>query len=461
MPEIPITGFVLEALGGGALALMLTSFERRHSRAGVRDWSLGLWCKAVGLLASIAYHRAPGPPLQPLLTALAYVLGYWSSALVLLGTWSRWHDQELPRLRRRLLAALALLGLATTLGAPLAGSQALLVRAGPIIVLALVAYLAGGVFLLRDRAGRPSFGVRVLAFAFLGRAAEEGLFLGLVISRPAAGPAFLSADVLVQSELLLLILLGVGMVAWLLEEERESAVRLQATLQRQEALSAMGSLVGGVAHEVRNPLFGISATLDALEARGGSGRPSGSLLEVMREQVQRLHGLMKDLLDYGRPVKTSELERHRISEVVERAIRACSTASQQAGVRIELVGEAGESVVLIEEDRLVQALANVVQNAVEHTPRGGSVRVTVEAKTSGVHAGVSCAVHDSGPGFDPDHLPHVFEPFFTHRRGGTGLGLSIVHRIVEQHSGQVDAANDPGGGGVVTVWLPSGAPDPG
>jgi signal transduction histidine kinase len=62
------------------------------------------------------------------------------------------------------------------------------------------------------------------------------------------------------------------------------------------------------------------------------------------------------------------------------------------------------------------------------------------------------------PGFDPAHLPHVFEPFFTRRRGGTGLGLSIVQRIVEQHAGHVEVANHPEGGGVVSVWLPAAAP---
>jgi signal transduction histidine kinase len=73
---------------------------------------------------------------------------------------------------------------------------------------------------------------------------------------------------------------------------------------------------------------------------------------------------------------------------------------------------------------------------------------------------VRCAVRDSGPGFDPAHLPFVFEPFFSRRRGGTGLGLSIVERIVRQHAGHVEAGNHPEGGGVVSVWLPGEPPDP-
>ena len=108
----------------------------------------------------------------------------------------------------------------------------------------------------------------------------------------------------------------------------------------------------------------------------------------------------------------------------------------------------------MDRPRLHQVFQNLVQNAVEHTPRGGRVLVALQRETRDGQLGVSCSVRDCGPGFDSADLPHVFEPFFTRRRGGTGLGLSIVQRIVEQHCGRAWAANHPEGGGVVTVWLP-------
>ena len=458
MPEIPVAGFVLEALGAVALALMLGSFQKTRPRVGVRDWSLGLWSLAAALLASLAVSRVDQPPLGTPLLALAVVLAYWSPALVLLGTWSRWNDRERPDARRALLAALGVVGLATTFAAPLAGAWGPLVRTGTRTLSTMAAHLAAGVLLLRARGGRPLFGPRVLAVTFLGLAAEDGLFFAIVASagRARATP---DANVLIEAELVLLMLTGIGMVAWLLEEERESAVKLQDALHRREALSAMGTLVGGVAHEVRNPLFGISATLDALGLRFAGDGAAAPLMATMREQVQRLGRLMTDLLDYGRPIAT-ELTRQSVSAVAVRSIAACATASEERGVSVELGGEPFPDVVLVDGPRLQQVFQNLVQNAVEHTPREGRVRLEVRPEPRRGRAGVRCTVHDSGPGFDPAHLPRVFEPFFSCRRGGTGLGLSIVQRIVEEHSGSVVAGNHPEGGGVVTVWLPVAPPRP-
>ena len=136
---------------------------------------------------------------------------------------------------------------------------------------------------------------------------------------------------LVEVELLLLMVTGVGMVAWLLEEERESGLRLQEALHRREALSEMGKLVGGVAHEARNPLFAITASLDALTARLRGDTGAAPLVAVMREPVQRLSGLMTDLLDYGRPI-AAELTRRPVSSVAAEGDR-CLRRPRAAGRR--------------------------------------------------------------------------------------------------------------------------------
>jgi signal transduction histidine kinase len=460
MPAIPVAGFVLEALGAAVLALILRVLQRQIPRAGVPEWSLGLWFQAAGLLASLAVGPTRPLPAErwPILV-LAVVLAYYGPALVLAGTWARWNERDIGPFRPRLLVLLAVVGAGTTLASAAAPDWGPAFRLLLRTLLTAAAQLVAGVWLLRAWRRRPIFGSRILGLAFLGLAAENVFFTGIALASlggPGLVPGMLTADHLIETELLLLMLSGVGMVAWLLEEERESALQLQVVLQRKEALSLMGALVAGVAHEVRNPLFGISSTLDAFEARAGGDAGAVPYVQNMREQVARLGDLMTDLLDYGRPI-AAELASEVLPAVVAEALQSCASHSARAGVALEMEPVPDGVAVRMDRPRLRQVFQNLVQNAVEHTPPGGRVLVRVQCETHDGQPGVRCSVHDSGPGFAPADLARVFEPFFTRRRGGTGLGLSIVQRIVEQHSGRAWAANHPEGGGLVSIWLPASA----
>jgi len=229
-------------------------------------------------------------------------------------------------------------------------------------------------------------------------------------------------------------------------------VRLQESLRRQETMSAMGTLVAGVAHEVRNPLFGISSTLDAFAARFGGGGESARYLIELHTQVDRLSRLMADLLEYGKP-PALELAPGPLAEVVEQAAGACSGLAQRSEVEIRRRLGRVLPTVRMDRGRLTQVFQNLIDNAIRHSPAGSVVEVEA-APVAG--EGIECTVRDSGPGFRPEDLNRLFEPFFTRRRGGTGLGLSIVQRIVEQHGGAVTAANHAEGGALFTVRLPLG-----
>jgi PAS domain S-box-containing protein len=231
-------------------------------------------------------------------------------------------------------------------------------------------------------------------------------------------------------------------------------VELQESLRKSETLSAMGTLVAGVAHEVRNPLFGISATLDAyrLELSHPDYVDCGATLQ---REVGRLVQLMQELLEYGKPQAMS-IELASIHEVVQQAVENRELAARNAGVLIEDRTTGSTPSLLMDRSRLQQVFENLIDNAIQHSSSGGVVRIT-EAVIE--HAGrewLQCCVEDSGTGFPEKQLDRVFEPFFTRREGGTGLGLSIVQRIVEEHSGKVTAANRKEGGGVVRVLLPLG-----
>lgn len=225
---------------------------------------------------------------------------------------------------------------------------------------------------------------------------------------------------------------------------------MEEALRHSETMSAMGSLVAGVAHEVRNPLFGIAAALDAFEAEFGSGAAFGEYLATLRKDTARLTRLMHELLEYGRPRR---LDRHEqsIEPVIAEAIRVCAPAARQKQIEIRADVMPDLPHVSIDADRIVQVLKNVTENAIEFSPAGGTV--TLRAARDGDGA-IVCSVADDGPGFREGDLPRVFEPFFTRRAGGSGLGLAIVQKIVADHGGSIIARNADDGGGVVEVRLP-------
>lgn len=240
------------------------------------------------------------------------------------------------------------------------------------------------------------------------------------------------------------------------EQKRAAAhvARLQAEVRRNEVLALIGSLVAGFAHEARNPLFGISAVLDALAARFGDTSEYAEHFAMLRRDVQRLTDLMQDLLEFGRPA--TELSAAAIEPVLAEAVAECSTLASQRAIRICALFPADDATVAM-NTRLVRAFQNLLQNAIQFAPAGSEV--TLQATLGGAEkrSWVQCTIRDRGPGIGTDDLPRLFEPFFSRRRGGTGLGLAIVHRIVEEHRGEITVANHPDGGALFTVRLPIAA----
>jgi PAS domain S-box-containing protein len=226
---------------------------------------------------------------------------------------------------------------------------------------------------------------------------------------------------------------------------------MEEALRRNERMSAVGSLVAGVAHEVRNPLFGIAATLDAFEAEFGLTEETKEYFSTLHNDVSRLTRLMNDLLEYGRP---HDIIRHvqSIEPLIVEAIRVCSPKAREKEVEVRYDVAPSVPRVSLDADRMLQVLKNVVENAIDHSKKGDAVVIHAERDGGGT---VVCNVTDSGSGFRMEDLPHVFEPFFTRRRGGSGLGLAIVQKIVAEHGGTVMALNRATGGGRIEIRIPA------
>jgi PAS domain S-box-containing protein len=231
--------------------------------------------------------------------------------------------------------------------------------------------------------------------------------------------------------------------------------QVQEQLRQARVMEAMGALVAGVAHEVRNPLFSISATVDSLEARIGGNAEFAELAGLLRSQVRRLTQLTRDLLEYGRPQALRRTPTS-LAAVLRRAVRACSTLARERKVTIEEALPASLPQAQLDGGQMEQALENLLANAIQHAPEGSAVKVTGRLEPQEPDSWLCCSVEDQGPGLPADGLERIFEPFFTRRKGGTGLGLSIVQRVVEAHGGRVSAENREGGGARFTVRLPLG-----
>lgn len=204
-------------------------------------------------------------------------------------------------------------------------------------------------------------------------------------------------------------------------------------LIRADRLAALGELTAGVAHEVRNPLGVIRATVQLLEETRDPDRISGASA-VITQEIDRLDRVVKALLDFGRPSRPT-LVRVDIEDVLEDVVLFTKRFARQADVRIEQRFSGDLPAVFADPDQMKQVFLNLVTNAVQAMGEEGGT-ISIQTATDGDY--VEVAVSDSGPGIPATDLRKVFDPFFTSRAGGTGLGLTIVHRIIDGHDGHIE-----------------------
>jgi signal transduction histidine kinase len=232
--------------------------------------------------------------------------------------------------------------------------------------------------------------------------------------------------------------------------------RLVEESTARERLAMLGTATAAVVHELKNPLAAIRSTTAILRRRLRDDERGRELAGVVEEEVGRLEGSLLEVLSFVRPGRL-EPAPVVVEDLVRQLASVVEVDLRRSGVDLKITVEPGVSVVRVEEERLRRALLNLILNAREAMPRGGTVEVAVSPWRSdgGPPRGAQITVNDSGPGFSDEALARAFEPFFSSKRLGTGLGLANVRRTVEEAGGEVRLANRPSGGAAVTLSLPA------
>lgn len=239
---------------------------------------------------------------------------------------------------------------------------------------------------------------------------------------------------------------GMGLTVTLRNEtERE---RLREETVRLDRLASLGKLSAGIAHEVRNPLTGISLLLDDLHDQPGFSSEDREMLSKALAEIERVERLISALLNYSSPVRT-DFREGDLTQLVKDILLLMRRQAEKQGITLH-VTYAQLPTFRFDPEKIRQALINILKNALEILEPGGIISL----KTDYNDTSVTISIHDNGPGIPSHDLPLIFEPFFTRKGAGTGLGLSITQRIIEEHHGTLTVESNGFNGSTFRITLP-------
>ena len=261
------------------------------------------------------------------------------------------------------------------------------------------------------------------------------------------GGGFFAGDLEKTLEIILFNIIGL-VTGYLSERQKRATTRLkdaytelkqkthelfvqERQIRHMDRLSALGELSAGIAHEVRNPLTSIMVTADYLASEELPQNERKKFWSILKTEINRLDRVIRNFLDFAKP-KSSQKIPCSIKKVIESVIGLLTHQINKN--KIELNIDVSESPSLnVDPEQIKQALLNVILNALQAMPDGGTLQVrSYQEDTYAV-----IKVSDTGPGISKEMQSKIFDPFFTTKQDGTGLGLSIVSKIIESHGGKV------------------------
>jgi two-component system sensor histidine kinase HydH len=246
----------------------------------------------------------------------------------------------------------------------------------------------------------------------------------------------------------------------------ESIARFQREATQRDRLTSLGRLSTVIAHEIRNPLMIIRASLATLRRDKVSTAELHEAVHDIDEETHRLNRIVSDVLDFARPIRF-DLAEADLNEICRKSADATWTGQSGAMVALKLAPQLPS--IVTDAERLRTALVNILTNAwhaVAAAPRTDSNRGTraavmfadepgVRLETSRAEGRAVITIRDRGVGISADDMPHIFDPYFTTRRAGTGLGLPIAKNIIDGLGGTITVSSRPGEGTEIRIELPA------
>jgi len=218
-------------------------------------------------------------------------------------------------------------------------------------------------------------------------------------------------------------------------------------------------MAAAIAHEIRNPLTGISGALSVLSRDFSADDPRREIVRQTRLLIERLNNTVEDILHYSRP-SSPQFQSVKLDDIVDRSLSLAEGEAKKAGIQIVRepasdANGAASAMVSADPHQIQQVLLNLILNAIQASAAGAQIAVRTRISADdGAPALATVEVEDHGKGMTPEEAAQAFQPFFSTKAHGTGLGLPIARQILEQHHGRISLRSTPGAGTCVQVQLP-------
>ncbi|MDZ7722093.1 MAG: ATP-binding protein [candidate division KSB1 bacterium] len=228
---------------------------------------------------------------------------------------------------------------------------------------------------------------------------------------------------------------------------------LQNQLNRTQHLAEVGEMSASLAHEIRNPLGAINASIDVLEQSLELDGDEHILFKIIGEETMRVNRIITDFLQFAR-IQKAELEPVHVNDLLIKEINAVKADFGEV-YKIETVLETDVDTIEADSRQIAYVIKSILENAVEAMPEGGKIEITSSMQQDYIGRDqVQFTIKDNGPGFDQDKLQKIVQPFYTTKDKGIGMGMAISERIVQHHNGFIRFKSSAGNGLQVSISLP-------